>query len=379
MDLRLLGITQGSTGDPMASSGLNASVFGACARQATLAGVLDVSLHGLGRYWNALLHFSPDRDRWRERFDLNVCSFRRLSRRAGREIARREGTFDVILQLRTLFAPGLPPGAWPYALLLDNTYALSDRHYPPWAPMRAAEKRRWLALERETYHRAAAVFARTHWVRRSLIEDYGVPEERAVWVGSGSHYQPRPEGRAAGGNVILFVGKELQRKGVDTLLQAFREVRGRVEGARLVVVGRDLPVRPEGVEAPGKVVDRERLRGYYEQAAVFALPAVFEPCGNVVAEAMAHGLPCVVSDGGGLAEFVEEGRTGFVVPAGDPTALARRLITLLENEALREEMGRNGRDRVCRELTWDAVAARMLPHLQRAADPPPADGRVAHA
>jgi len=179
--------------------------------------------------------------------------------------------------------------------------------------------------------------------------------------------------------VILFVGKELRRKGVDTLLGAFREVRAHVPQARLVVVGRDLPVHQDGVEAPGKVVDRERLRGYYEQADVFALPALFEPCANVVAEAMAHGLPCVVSDGGGLSEFVVEGQTGFVVPAGDPAALARRLITLLESEALRQEMGRNGRDRVCREFTWDAVVARMLPHLAQAAPPRRVESGGPHA
>lgn len=382
MSLRLLGITQGSTLDPMSASGLNSTVFAACARHVSLAGVLDISMHGLERYWNALIRWSPNRDIWRERFDLNVPTFRRLSRMAGQEIARRQGSFNVILQLRTLFAPGSPPGAWPYTMLVDSTYALSDRYYPPWAPMRPAEKRQWLELEREAYHRAAFVFARTHWVQRSLIGDYGVPPERAVWVGTGSHYRPKDQSEwkpPARGKAILFVGKQLRRKGVDTLLKAFQEVRRRIPEAELVLVGREMQVQQDGVKTPGKVEDRQRLQRYYEQASVFVLPALFEPCGLVVAEAMAHGLPCIVSDAGGLSEFVEEGRSGYIVPPRDASLLAERLVTLLEHDDLRREMGRNSLERVCREFTWDSVVRRMLPYLEEAAGLHRLEGQRQHA
>lgn len=370
MVLRLLGLTQGEVSDPLAASGLNKYVFGACARRMTLIDALDISLHGLPRYWNALVHWRPDRDDWRERYDLNVWSFRKLSTIAQRELNQHNGQFDVILQLRALFSPGQLPGAWPYTLLVDNTYALSDRYYRPWAPMGKREKAQWQALERETYQHAAFVFARTHWVRRSLIEDYGMSPQRAVWVGTGSHFQPNGHpkcSRPSREKVILFVGKEVRRKGAATLLQAFRQVRRRVPEARLLLIGREMNVHQEGVTSLGKLTDRQKMQCIYEQASVFALPALFEPCGNVIAEAMAHQLPCVVSNAGGLSEFIEEGRTGYVVPPGDVDLLADRLVDLLEDDDKRIEMGQHALERVCQEFNWDNVVGRMTPYLEQAA------------
>ena len=232
----------------------------------------------------------------------------------------------MVLQLKTLYGPGRPPGPWPYAILVDNTYALSDRHYPPWAPMKPTERDRWLELERATYHGALAVFARTHWVRQSLMQDYGLPPERAVWVGTGCNFAPGtlPKDKPSDdGRTILFVGKEFNRKGVPTLLEAFTTVRQRMPQARLVLVGRDLAVHQPGVEVLGKVTERQALRRLYEQASIFVLPARFEPCGNVVTEAMAYHLPCIVTTGGGLAELVIDRETGLVIPPERPDSSGR--------------------------------------------------------
>jgi glycosyltransferase involved in cell wall biosynthesis len=370
MGLRVLGLTQGNVDDPLAASGLNKNVFGACAQRMALAGVLDISLSGLERYWNALYNWRPDRDIWRERFDLNVWSFRRLSAKAGRELAQRRDTFDVVLQLRALFAPGWPIGAWPYTLLVDNTYTLSDRYYRPWAPMNPQDKQQWLGMERETYQRAAFVFARTNWVRRSLIEDYGLPPERAVWVGTGSHfglnggYKPKTP---TGEKIILFVGKETRRKGATTLLQAFKKVRLRVPEAQLLLIGREMAVSQEGVTALGKVTDRQHMQHIYEKASVFVLPALFEPCGNAVAEAMAYQLPVIVSEAGGLTEFVQEGHNGYIVQPEQVDQLAERLVDLLKDDEKCIEMGRNGLERVREVFNWDAVISRMAPYLEQAA------------
>lgn len=368
--IRVVGLTQGGVSDPLASSGLNQSVFSALARRVELAGVLDVSLRGWRRWWNALRSWHPDRDRWRERYDLNVESFLALSELAAGQLADRRSDFDLVLQLRTMYAPGFPPGPWPYALLLDNTYALSDRFYPPWAPLGAAEKRRWIELERRTYLEAAAVFARSSWVRNSLIEDYGVPKEKAIWVGSGCHFESAslPEAKAADdGRTVLFVGKDFERKGVPTLLEAFAMVRRRLPAARLLLVGREARIRQEGVEVVGKVSSRARLREIYDQASVFVLPSRFEPCANVVLEAMAYRLPCVLGSVGGVAEFVLEGESGFVVPPDDPGRLAEGIIALLGDPGRRRAFGERGAQRLRELFTWDHVVDRMLPHLERAA------------
>ncbi len=369
MAIRIIGLTQGRVDDPLAASGLNQTVFGALAQRTRLVDVLDVSLHRWRRWWNAIRTWHPERDRWRERFDLNVWSFRQLSRAASQMLARRCADFDLVFQLRTMYAPGYPPGPWPYAIMVDNTYALSDRYYSPWAPMGPAEKRRWFQLERLTYHRALAVFARTHWVRRSLMEDYDLSPETAVWVGTGCHFplETLPERKELDdGRTILFVGKEFKRKGVATLLQAFTLVRRRQPNARLVLVGRDMTIGQEGVEVLGKVMDRNRLRKLYAQASVFVLPARFEPCPNVVTEAMAYYLPCIVTTVGGLAELVVDGETGYVIPPARPDALADRILDLLSDPAKRRQMGECGARRVREDLNWERVVDRMMPYLERA-------------
>jgi glycosyltransferase involved in cell wall biosynthesis len=212
------------------------------------------------------------------------------------------------------------------------------------------------------------VFARTHWVRQSLMKDYGLSPERAIWVGTGCNFDPRtlPKSKDLDdGRTILFVGKEFNRKGVPSLLKAFTIVHQQMPEARLVLVGRDLAVQQPGVEVLGKVTDRDHLRRLYAQASIFVLPARFEPCGNVVTEAMAYRLPCIVTTGGGLAELVIDQKTGHVIPPESPDILADCILDLLSDPIKRQQMGQEGAKRVAEELNWDRVVERMLPYLEQ--------------
>jgi glycosyltransferase involved in cell wall biosynthesis len=84
---------------------------------------------------------------------------------------------------------------------------------------------------------------------------------------------------------------------------------------------------------------------------------------------MAHGVPCVASRVGSLAEVVLDGETGLIVPPGDADALAAALLRLLEDTAYSERLGAAGRRRVEHFLNWDAVVGRMAPVLDRLARP----------
>ncbi len=368
MTLRLIGLTQGAAYDPLASSGLNRAVFGALSRRAEVVRVLDVTLHGWQRAWNAFSNWRPNRSHWRERYDLNTWGFRQHSRMAGEMLADWDGTFDLAFQLRGLYAPGDPPERWPYIMLVDNTYALSERYYRPWAPVHGRELRRWSALEREAFHRARFVFTHTEWARRSLIEDYGLPEDRAVFAGTGCNFELSylPKEKVTDeGQTLLMVGKDFERKGVSTLLEAFEIVRRERPGARLLLVGGDDRVERPGVEVLGKVYDRGLLMKIYERASIFVLPSNYEPCGNAVVEAMAFQLPCVVSSAGGMAELVAHGETGFIVPPRDPEQLAGRILDLMAEPELRQSMGAAGVKRVREELNWERVVDRIMPFLEQ--------------
>jgi glycosyltransferase involved in cell wall biosynthesis len=90
------------------------------------------------------------------------------------------------------------------------------------------------------------------------------------------------------------------------------------------------------------------------------MPSIFEPFGIVFIEAMMHGLPCVGADAWAMPEIIEDGETGWLVPAGDAAALAQTLIGALRNRQRLREMGLRGRRRAAARFDWRRAASVML-------------------
>lgn len=162
-----------------------------------------------------------------------------------------------------------------------------------------------------------------------------------------------PEGRFE----LLFVGQVCARKGVQHLLTAWGRLQPR--GGVLRLVG---PVRREyrslvaalvrecptgSVVLEGSVADP---RPFYRQASVFVLPSLEEGSALVTYEAMASGLPCIVTPESG--SVVRDGLEGIMVPAGDPAALGQAIGALQADPALRATMGRSARERAM-GYTWE--------------------------
>ncbi len=168
---------------------------------------------------------------------------------------------------------------------------------------------------------------------------------------------PWPPGDAP---VVGYVGRIEPRKGVLDLVDAAPRLR--VAGARVVIVGDDpfatdphylAQVRSStGVEHHGWV---DGAAGLMDALDVLVLPSRQEPFGTVLAEAMNAGTPVVATRVGGLAEVVEDGVTGLLVPPGDPAALAGAVLEVLGR---REEMGAAARERA-RRWHADAYAQRV--------------------
>ncbi len=165
-------------------------------------------------------------------------------------------------------------------------------------------------------------------------------------------------GRAdpAASRIILSVGRLRGRgmkKGQDRLIESLAALSERHPEWKLVVAGEgdgraDLEALADRLGVGDRVdlvgaVDDEALEGLYSSAAVFALPSEGEGFGLVLAEAMAHGLPCVASslDAGG--DLVVDGTTGFAVDPTDGRALVSRLDNLMSDPVRRADMGAAGR------------------------------------
>jgi glycosyltransferase involved in cell wall biosynthesis len=180
---------------------------------------------------------------------------------------------------------------------------------------------------------------------------------------------------------VVTVGRLVARKGFDTAIRAVAQV----PDTELIIAGGPAEGRFEQdpqahrlrrLAAELGIADRVVLAGQVGHAempallrsadAVLCTPA-YEPFGIVPLEAMACGRPVIASAVGGLTDTVIDQTTGFLVPAGDPAAVADRIRRLIDNPAEREALGAAGLERVGSRYSWDRVAAdtlrayRMLP------------------
>jgi glycosyltransferase involved in cell wall biosynthesis len=153
---------------------------------------------------------------------------------------------------------------------------------------------------------------------------------------------------------FLYAGRVSREKNLGLLAAAFRSLCDRGVRARLVVAG-DGPYRAEMQAAlegyPAEFLgfqDQETLAVTYASCDVFVFPSATDTFGNVVLEAQASGLPVIVSDRGGPRELMQQGRTGFAVPADDVTAFAAAMACLAADPGLARRMGSAARS-FCRE------------------------------
>jgi glycosyltransferase involved in cell wall biosynthesis len=150
---------------------------------------------------------------------------------------------------------------------------------------------------------------------------------------------------------ILFVGRLSEEKGVLELAAAARDL-------PLVVAGSGhLASRIPGVVGP---VPPRDLGGFYDRAAVVAVPSRREGYGLVAREAMAHGRPVVASAVGGLPEAVEDGVTGVLVPPQDVPALGRALEELLGDVERRARLGAAARAHAVEHFSRDVEADSLV-------------------
>jgi glycosyltransferase involved in cell wall biosynthesis len=165
-------------------------------------------------------------------------------------------------------------------------------------------------------------------------------------------FQSERTGVSVDGNIIA-VGALYSVKGFEHLVRAMKLVVSRWPNARLEIVGSGplreklaLEARKAGVSDRVRLLgtlDQKELLERYHHAQVMVAPSLSEGLGRVVWEAMAACLPVVASGVGGIPDLVEDGKTGFLVRPGDESAIAERILFLLEHPDKAAEMGAAGR------------------------------------
>jgi D-inositol-3-phosphate glycosyltransferase len=287
-------------------------------------------------------------------------------------------------------AAGALSDLWPGTPILQMFHTLGEMKNRVARSDEEREGNYRLDGERQVLRRADRVIAATLAERAQLEWLYKADASKIAIIPPGvdtCHFYPipvdearqfiglRPEDR-----MILFVGRIEPLKGLDTLIRAVASLRPSdcCEPVHLAVIGGDPDASPEDMTAEMARIQQlcdelcmvkmvaflgkrgqDTLPYYYSAAEVLVMPSHYESFGMVALEAMACGTPVIASQVGGLAFLVQDGVTGYTVPADDPDVLCEKLTLILVNESLRRRLGDAAAD-YAQNYDWEKIAQQIL-------------------
>ncbi|MBI3450760.1 MAG: glycosyltransferase family 4 protein [Acidobacteria bacterium] len=215
---------------------------------------------------------------------------------------------------------------------------------------------------------AAAVVTVSADNARVLAERHGIPRERIRVVHLGvdvNRYRPRGEAEP---RLLVSVMRLHPDKGSDLLLDAAEALAARAVDFRWEIYGegedraRMEPRLASGLGSKVKLMgwaDEATLMSALARAALFVLPSRHESLGVALLEAMACGVAAVATEVGGVPEVTDRGRCARLVPAGDPSALADGIASLLADAPGRAALGLAARERVVSAFRLDESVLRL--------------------
>jgi glycosyltransferase involved in cell wall biosynthesis len=211
--------------------------------------------------------------------------------------------------------------------------------------------------------RPSAIIVPSEGVKNDLVENFGIDGRKIILIYNGIDINRVRTMAAAenlnikdgyNGRTIVTACRLNAQKDFTTLLKAFKEVRDKI-GARLIIVGggelKDAIIRLAkelGIERDVVITGFQRNPfGFFNIADVFVLSSFFEGLPNSVLEAMALGVPVVVTDcPSGPGEIIQHGVNGFLIPAQDHHSMTKAILMLLKDEKLRKKIAAGGMERV---------------------------------
>jgi glycosyltransferase involved in cell wall biosynthesis len=230
--------------------------------------------------------------------------------------------------------------------------------------------------------RSDALIAVSRYTVGELTGLYGIKEEKIHVIYNGvdiNKFKPRPDraelrrefGLEEEKKIVLFVGRLYHRKGLEILLrsippvlQEFGDVRFAISGTgfkkkeqSLRDLAKELDIE-DAVKFLGYVPD-EKLPSLYSASDIFVLPAIYENFPFAILEAQATALPVISTKVGGIPEFLTDNENGFLIDPGDSSQLTQRVLTLLQNPELAEEMGRRGRKLIEEKFAWRLITGQV--------------------
>ncbi len=267
---------------------------------------------------------------------------------------------------------GIPSGLVAYRLRKRMPYVISLRgsDVPGYNQRFTLDHRLLCPLVRRSWESAAAVVANSEGLRKLAVKAFGDLPIQVIPNGVDTNrFVPKPHS-PGDAPVLVTVARLIPRKGVDLLITALGQLQERPW--RLLVIG-DGPEKPalstlvmksgidNRVEFAGDR-DRDWIARTLPECDLFILPSLAEGMSNAALEAMACGLPVLLTDTGGAQELVQN--NGEVVPCGDVAALRSALLRMLDTPERWGQWGATSR-RIAEGRSWSSVAEQYLNLFRR--------------
>lgn len=168
------------------------------------------------------------------------------------------------------------------------------------------------------------------------------------------------------GNLVFYIGRLVQEKGVQHLLEAVPQVLSAAPNTEFVIAGKGPKLDElkdqahkmgiaDHVTFPGYISEEEKEK-LYQVADTAVFPSLYEPFGIVALEAMASKTPVVVSGVGGFDEIVDDGQDGLKALPGNPDSLAEKIVKLLTDYSYADSLCDNGYRKAVEEYSWQGIA-----------------------
>lgn len=167
---------------------------------------------------------------------------------------------------------------------------------------------------------------------------------------------------------ILFFGRIEDYKGLEYLLKAIKFVKKDYNDVKVVIAGRGdiekykdlLHIHKENIEIINRYIYDNEVSDLFQKASIVVLPYVEASQSGIVPIAYAFKKPVVVTNVGSIPEVVDDGKTGFIVPAKNSKDLANAILKIMHDEKLKREMGLNGYNKMLNELSWDKISVDLV-------------------
>ncbi len=268
-------------------------------------------------------------------------------------------------------------------LTIYHTHFISYiNYYLPSSPRLASWVKSMVAnIQRSFYNRCDRVYVPSEEMIKALLSWHVKADKLQLWQRGIDTDLFSPMKRDSAmikqitGNdypVILFASRLVWEKNLETLIGIYQLLQDRQMAYNLLIAGdgvalADCQQRMPKAFFTGKV-DHHQLSALYASADVFVFTSISESYGNVVLEAMASGLPCVIADGGGSRNFITPGKNGFLCQPNQPEDYIAKIDTLLQDERLRQQIAAEGL-RYSKAFLWRDLADtyfRDMAHLAAA-------------